>query len=155
MKKQSLMISDKERYGETSPAVAMSPEKEKNRKTAPTITLVGKQVDAFCACALEVGEKGTATVNFIVKAVSAGDKYGSDVPTDKKPKEVVLSLTHAVAQDMPEGDDGDDDDEETESDEEKKAEEKTGEEDDADEPAAEEPKAAKKSVSPKDAALED
>lgn len=143
MKKKSLMISDKERFGEKSPTVALSPEKESNRKTAPTITLIGSQVDAFCACSLEVGTKGTATVDFVVKAVSAGDKYGSDVPTSTKPKEVVLSLTHAVANESSE-DDG-----------ESAGDEDAEEEDEAETPKTEEPAAKKKEVSPKDAALDD
>lgn len=150
MKKKSLMISDKDRFGENSPTVAMAEKESGTRKTAPTITLVGPQVDAFCACALEVGEKGIATVHFVVKAVSAGDKYGSDVPTSKKPKEVVLSLTHATANEEPDGDEsGEDDDDDGDGND------SEGDDESPAEPETDAPAAKKKSVSPKDAALED
>ncbi len=155
MAKNSLLIRDSERYGPSSPASLVGNKEEKDRKTGPTITLVGKQVDAFCACSLEVGTKGKATVDFVVKAVSAGDRYGSDLPTTTKPKEVTLLLTNAEAMDS------DDDDEEAEgegeegSDKEEASETATEEktEDAADGAPMGEMKKSKKPVSPKEASL--
>lgn len=106
--KKSLILTDKDRYP-PSPALAEG-EKPKERKTAPTITLTGKQVDAFCGCSLKPGDKGTATVHYTVKAASAGDQYGDELPGEKpSDKKLTLSLTHVESDE--EGDDENPDDE--------------------------------------------
>lgn len=112
--KKSLVISDSEKYGKSSPEVALSPsdKKPEDRKSAPTIELTGKQVDAFCACSLAVGDKGTATVHYVVKAASAGDHYGNEVPNKKSQQRVTLSITHVEADGKPGDSDGASEDEE-------------------------------------------
>lgn len=154
MSKKSLLISDSERYGPKSPAVLTGDGKEEDRKTAPTIELSGKQVDAFCACELKPGETGTATVHYTVKAVKMGEEYGNDVPGKNTTKRVTLSLTHVESdkEDGGEEEEGSDAEEEGETAEEETAE---GEGDELAAPATEAPATKKKSVSPKDAALDD
>lgn len=144
--KKSLIISDKDKYP-SSPAATLEG-KPKDRQTAPSITLTGKQVDAFCGCSLKVGDTGTATFHYVVKAVSAGDQYGDAVPSGKsEDQRLVLSLTHVES----EGE-GEDDEEEAGEDPEEEKDESPEEEaaDEKDEPAGE----AKDTVSPDDAKLE-
>ena len=156
--KKSLVISEKDKYGDSaiSPAVAEGGKqaKPKARKFAPTIELIGPQVDAFCACELKVGDTGTATVHYTVKSVGSNSpSYGDEVsPAEKKPSRVTLQLTHVEA----EGE-GEDDKEEAGED---PAEEKTeSPEDETAEEGAEEddsPASPKKeTMSPKDAGLDE
>jgi len=98
---KSLVISDKEKYGASSPMVSLSSsgskKKEAEKKHAPTIELTGPQVEAFGLGKCTVGEKGTATVNFVVKAVKGGDAFGDELPGKDSPKSVTLSITHGEA----------------------------------------------------------
>jgi hypothetical protein len=153
--KKSLLISDEEKYGASSPTVAMDAPSGKGGKdkakpkTGISIQLTGSQVDAFCACSLKVGDSGQATVHYVVKSVSQGESYGSEVPTKDSPQKVSLVLTDVEAED------GGEESEEDESKEDPKEEAaETPEEEDAeekDEPAGE----PQEKVSPKDAGLED
>lgn len=159
--KKSLIISEDQKYGRkpnpTEPGVEVA--KEKPRKFAPQITLTGAQVDAFCGCDMKVGDKGSATVHFIVKAASSGDQYGEEVPGKKADQKLTLSLTHVEADEKSVGKkkkDDIDDEEEDNSDEEKAesdSEEKSeGEVDEGDETGE---GVAPSKLSPKDAGLDD
>lgn len=175
--KTPLAISDSEKYGKTSPEIALpspSGKKPEDRKSVPTIDLVGPQVDAFCACSLKVGDSGTATVHYIVKSTSQGDSYGSELPKKGgSPQKVTLAISHVEAEDDGEG--GDTTDEEGEESEGQEAPEADEADDDAEDAAdggadeAEEGEAGekpepkskggigfkKKPISPSDADLED
>lgn len=103
--KKSLILSDKDRYPSAKPLG--DGEKPKERKTAPTIALTGKQVDAFCGCDLKPGDSGSATVHYVVKAASSGDQYGDDLPSKKSAdKKLTLALTHVETDEK--GDDEED-----------------------------------------------
>lgn len=94
--KKSLIITDEDKYPAAAPLAEGS--KPKPRKMAPTVTLTGKQVDAFCGCSLKPGDKGTATVHYVVKASSAGEAYGDTLPEKGKGnKKLTLALTHVEA----------------------------------------------------------
>lgn len=141
--KKSLVISEKEKYG---PSVVQAPGEKtppKQRKFAPTLTLRGKQVDAFCGCQLKVGDTGQATVHYTVKSLGGDNgSYGDEVADPKKkPAEMVLQLTHVEA----EGEEGGEDPKEEKT--ETPAAEETEE--------SAEPSITKETVSPKDADLED
>lgn len=148
--KKSLVISEKEKYGPTEVSKPIPPGgtvKPKDRKFAPSITLVGKQVDAFCACSLKVGEKGTATVDYVIKAVGGGgDHYGDELPAAKPEKKVTLALTHVHS-------DKEGEDEEAGEDPAEEADETPGEEDseETDEKPDAPTAAEKDKVSPTDA----
>lgn len=155
MKKQSLLISDEERYGTKSPAVLAGDGEDKDRKTAPTIELMGKQVDAFCACELKPGESGIATVHYTVKSVKMGEEYGNDVPNKNSTKRVTLSITHVEAEGDGEDDEESPEHEAKETPAEEKAEKAEGDDDAPETPETDAPTTKRKSVSPKDAQLED
>jgi len=140
----SLIVSDKEKYGEDSPSVCCpsgpgEKPKPEDRKSAPTFDLVGPQVAALdMDNDAAVGKVYVAKVKLIVKAVSDGDKYDSSVTEAgkrKKPKTVTVQLIAAAP--IPEGDPAHED-EETPAEEagEMAAEGKGEEEEEADEPAA-------------------
>lgn len=162
--KKSLEISDSEKYGTKSPEVALpssaSGKEPEERKSAPTIELYGPQVDAFCACSLKPGQKGTAKVHFVVKSVKLGDEYGSAVPGKDTPQRVTLSLSHVEADDAgeeegaEEDEEKDDDTPDKESDEQAEdPKEEAAESDDEDGP--EEPAVSgKKAVGVKDTGLD-
>ncbi len=106
MSKKSLIISDEEKYGPSSPTAMMAEggKKESTKpKHAPTIELTGSQVDAFCSCSLVPGETGTATVHFTVKSVEMGKSYGTEIPTKDSQKRVTLQLTDVEAEGEPDG----------------------------------------------------
>lgn len=156
--KKSLVISDKEKYGPSSPEVSLGKGKPEDRKSAPTIELTGKQVDAFCACSLNVGDSGTAKIHYVVKASSAGDQYGNDLPGKDSKKRVTLSITHVESEEK----DGDKGDEAGEDAEEEKKETPAAEADEEkDEPETDEPdanaprKGNKAPVSVKDSGLDE
>lgn len=107
--KKSLILSDKDRYPQANPTAAGG-EKPKERKTAPTITLTGKQVEAFGGGKCQVGDTGQATFHYVVKAASAGDQYGDDLPSDKAAdKKLTIAVTHVECDEEGE----DEEDEET------------------------------------------
>lgn len=104
--KKSLIITDEDKYGPaTTPSPGIEGAKSKPRRMAPTVTLTGKQVDAFCGCSLKPGDKGTATFHYVVKAASAGEEYGDTLPEKGKGnKKLTLAITH-VERDEKDGDD--------------------------------------------------
>lgn len=150
--KKSLIITEKEKYPSMvdgpKPAGDNAAEKKPDRKFAPTITLRGKQIDAFCACSLKSGDKGTATVHWLVKSIDNGtNSYGDElVKPSKKPKEVVLQITHVEA---------DESDEKEEPGEDAAEEKNETPEAEAGEDGGDEMTAASDRVSPQDAKLED
>jgi hypothetical protein len=114
MKKTSLQLTDSQRFGsKPTPALSENGEKVKERKVGPTIELEGPQVDAFCVCDLKPGDKGSATVHFVVKSVSLGEEYRGGNP---KKKRVRLELSHVEAEGDAEGEADDEDGEEEETD---------------------------------------
>lgn len=143
--KKNLKLTDSERYGtKPTPALASEGGKDKvtERREGPTIELTGPQVDAFCVCDLKPGDKGSATVHFVVKPVSLGEEYGGG---DPKKKRVRLELSHVEADG--DGEEGDGEEEEgIEAEVEAPA---AAEEEDEDTPAT-----SKKPISVKDAALD-
>ena len=116
MKKQSLVISDKEKYGEL--ADSLSTKKPKDRKSCPTISLKGPQVEAFGLDNPKVGDKFTATIHGVVKSSSCGDTYSDSLPdANSKKCEVTLCCTHCSATDEGAGGGEDDGSPEDEKDE--------------------------------------
>lgn len=91
----SLVITDKEKYGNDSPCcspVSGSKGKDKVKKYAPTVELTGSQVTALGLDAAQIGESGTATISFVVKSVRAGESYGDEVVTKTSPAKVTIQL---------------------------------------------------------------
>jgi len=62
--------------------------------------LVGKQIAAFGLEDAKVGDKFTATIHGVVKAMSAGDRYDAGNPGKS---EMTLSCTHCTAEDESKG----------------------------------------------------
>lgn len=155
--KKSLVISEKQKYGPSSfdkPSPAMpGGKKSPPRKFAPTITLTGQQVDAFCGCELKAGDTGTATVHYVVKAVGdSGEHYGDELAKPAaKPQKITLQLTHVESEEKGDDEEGEDAEEEKgeSGDDEIKEEDSEEETDDEDAPKA----PAKETVSPSDAGL--
>lgn len=156
--KKSLIVTEKEKYPDMKPSPVVAEgenaaEKKPDRKFAPTITLRGKQIDAFCACSLKSGDKGTATVHWLVKSIDNGtSSYGDElVKPSKKPKEVVLQITHVEAD---EADEKEEPGEDAAEEKDETPEVEAGEEDTED-TAEGEATTASDRVSPSDAKLED
>jgi len=101
----SLIISDKEKYGEDSPAVSISQSpgenpKPEERLSAPTVDLVGTQVEGFGLDAkANLDEVGCAKIYFKVKSVKKGESYGDSLTTKKSPTKVTIQITHAEPMD--------------------------------------------------------
>jgi hypothetical protein len=106
MAKNSLIISDDEKYGrspssmlaEPSPAAAAPAgaknKKPKSPKHAPTLDLTASQVDSFGLDGATVGQTGCAMIHYTVKSCSAGESYGTEVPVASSNKKVCISITH-------------------------------------------------------------
>jgi len=157
----SLAISDKEKYGESSPMTAPVDPKgsKKKRKTAPTFEVCGPQVAALDMEDAKVGKVYIAKVKLVVKAVADGESYDSTVDEpgkNKKPMRVTVQLL--AADPIP---DGTPEHENEETPEEEAGEQAAGDDDeeesdaeDANEPESEdEEEVASERVSPKDAKL--
>lgn len=100
MAKNSLIIGEKEKYGDDSP-MSMPGEggkktKPKQRKFAPSIQLTASQVAAFGLEDATQGQTGCAMIHYVVKGVDAGgSSYGDELPdTSKSKKKVSISITH-------------------------------------------------------------
>lgn len=144
MAKSNLVISDKEKYGDspmgmTSPA-APGGKKKAPPKHAPTLDLTGPQVMAFLGVENpSQGDTGCSKVNWTVKAVRAGESYGTAVTTTKSPVSVTLQLTHGVPCDADaedEAGEGDEEEDENDDDAGPEATEDEGAEPDDSKPAA-------------------
>jgi hypothetical protein len=132
MAKKTLIISDKEKYGDDKSMGGIIASSGKGKETskpkhAPTIELTGPQVAAFGLDKATMGEKGCALVHYIVKSTSSGASYGDEVPGKKGSARVTLSITH-VDPDC----EGVEDDEDEEEEEGEGAGEGTGGTDEAD-----------------------
>lgn len=101
--KKSLIQTDKDRY----PSSTLAEGEKKERKTAPTITLTGAQVEAFCGDGkCNVGDTGSATFHYVVKSASSGNEYGDELPSEKADRKLTLAITHVESDE--EGDDEED-----------------------------------------------
>lgn len=150
--KKSLVMSHSEKYP-SSPSASVDEKADmEDRKYAPTITLEGKQAEAFGAGNLKVGDTGKATLHYAVKSVSSGDTYGDDLPAAGAPTKITLTLTDVES----EGDEGSEDGAE-ESEEEPAGEAtETGDDNDSEEDTEKSSDASDENrVSPKDADLGD
>lgn len=97
MAKKSLIISDKEKYGDSMAAtIAGSGKKGKpsEPKHAPVMDLTSSQVKAFGLETAQVDQTGCAMIHYIVKSASAGDSYGDAVVKGSGKKKVSIQITH-------------------------------------------------------------